>query len=146
MPVSEIRQCVTRPFRLDHYFTSAKASGYGPTSDQTTLHLNIAKVFSLSFDVGPLFKKASRPRIRLAPGGRWAVGLANAGEELRLYCWDLMAAGAHSNSSTLAPVAMIESSKPVLRRDYRDFEMQYDEAEQCINIMLSYTSALDTYV
>lgn len=140
MSVDEIRRCATRIYRLEHHLTISKSEPESP-DPVTTLRIDRFQDLTLSFDVGDEYSRAWRPIVRLAPGGRWVIGVADVSDQVRLFCWDLHTHRNSPISSVLRPIAMIVGSQPVLGHQYRTFEMQYDKKDECINILLTYTSA-----
>lgn len=143
MSVEDIRRYATRPFRMEHRLESRP----GPPLNKVDLRLYKGRSLTFSFDVGDGFRQILSPMVRLTPGGRWVIGVANANTQLRLFCWDLLPSRKDPQAplgpigSLLKPVAMIAACQPVHEHMYRSFEIQYDKLDQSVNVLLSYTSA-----
>lgn len=143
LSVDVIRRYATRPFRLESCLTGFRSLKSGSVRPLATLFLDEFRRFDLSF--GNDFEPVFSPLIRLAPGGRWVIGIASTSTQLKLFCWDLLSAITDQEESFLEPVAMIVAHQPITRSQYRTFEMQYDEADRCVNILWSYSSTTNLY-
>lgn len=136
MSVAEIKQCATRPTRLEFLLTR-KDEGTGPSGP--VIRLPKFRTVVLSFDVGT--RGLSQPNLKLLPGGRWIVGLAAVGMEVIICCWDL-----HSpvdDIGILMPAARISGTEPVDLIPDILLDVQYDAIDECVTLLVNYSPFSD---
>lgn len=139
MSVTEIKQCATRPTRLEFLLTQ-RDEFTGPS--EPILRLPRFRTLVLSFGVDN--RDLSQPNLKLLPGGRWIVGLAAVGMELVICCWDL-----HSpvdQKGILTPAARISGTEPVDLVPDILLDVQYDAIDDCVTLLVNYSPFVDGQV
>jgi hypothetical protein len=140
----EARLWATRPHIIERSILNPESTAPFPPSwpgkpSTFSLHMYPKEqdTFELSFEAGDEAVEYSEDDIMLLAGGRWIVGSVLIGHRMAVLCWDCLSSLV---DGVLHPVISMKGRETSEEKSYQPMSLQYDCAEKCFNISLSYTN------